>query len=355
MPRPYQQDGLTISWANPGDPAVVRALQRDLRALGYLRAGIDGRFGTGTAGAVRALQYDLMHNTGASRGGDGRAAVAMTDYNRDGAGGGPAVTALTGEVDQALAACLDRLVGDDAVAKLPHADDAPAQNAAALRAVGEIASTVAPAPFIAAMVVQESGGRHYCVPSANDEDNFVVVGLDRGDPGVPDHITSRGYGIGQYTIFHHPPRAEDVADFIVDPARNAQRAFSELREKFARFVVGPDSRADDRIAEHPLLTLRACKYAPADARYLRDCRACAAAVRKVEIRRGTPAYPGASFGYQPDQYYPSAVYHGVPDRAEFPCDWPYAARRYNGSGNDSFHYQTRILLNLLAEPAQDGA
>ena len=71
---------------------------------------------------------------------------------------------------------------------------------------------------------------------------------------------------------------------------------------------------------------------------------------KVEIERGTPDYAGANFGYQPDQYYPTAVYHGVPNRADFLCDWPYAARRYNGSGNDSFHYQTRILLNLLAEP-----
>ena len=162
-------------------------------------------------------------------------------------------------------------------------------------------STVAPAPFIAAMVVQESGGRQFCVPTGDDEDNFVVVGLDRGDPGASDHITSRGYGIGQYTIFHHPPRAEEVADFIVDPARNVQHAFAELRAKFDRFVVGPDGRADDRTAEHPLLTLRACKYAPSDARYMRDCRACAAAAGTVEIQRGTPAWPGASFGYQPDQ------------------------------------------------------
>ena len=110
MPRPYQQAGLTISQANPGDRGLVRALQRDLRALGYLRAGIDGRFGSGTAAAVRALQYDLMHNTGASRGGDGRAPVAMTDYNRGGAGGGPAVSATSGVVDQPLAGCLDRLI-----------------------------------------------------------------------------------------------------------------------------------------------------------------------------------------------------------------------------------------------------
>jgi len=31
-----------------------------------------------------------------------------------------------------------------------------------------------------------------------------------------------------------------------------------------------------------------------------------------------------------------------------PCDWPYAVRRYNGSGLNSYHYQAKILLNVLA-------
>src|SRR5262249_45822732 len=172
--------------------------------------------------------------------------------------------------------------------------------------------------------------------------------LDRGNKEAPEQITSRGYGVGQYTIFHHPPRAEEVKDFIVDSVRNVQRAYCELREKFDSFVVGPSDRADDRAVEHPLLPLRLCRYAPTDKRYMRDCLNCAAATRKLTISPGTPAYVGAPFGYEVDQYYPTALYHGVPDRAEFLCDWPYAVRRYNGSGNDSFHYQTRVLLNLLS-------
>jgi hypothetical protein len=88
---------------------------------------------------------------------------------------------------------------------------------------------------------------------------------------------------------------------------------------------------------------------PGDPKYLRDCRACAAAARKVEIHRGTPAYSGASFGYQTTQYYATTDYYNVPDRSDFACDWPYAMRRYNGGNVNSFHYQTKVLSYLLAQ------
>jgi hypothetical protein len=80
---------------------------------------------------------------------------------------------------------------------------------------------------------------------------------------------------------------------------------------------------------------------------MRDCRACAAALPRIDIVRGVPVYDGASLSFQPTQYYQSASYGGVPVRAQFPCDWPYAVRRYNGSGVNSYHYQARVLLNLL--------
>ena len=318
---------------------LVRALQRDLRALGYLRSGIDGAFGSGTQQAVRALSYDLLHNDGT--GTDGPAPVAIRSYNQG------RVAAVTGSVSPEVADCIESLLNDPDVPQLPSSADARAGNRRAVAAILASTNASAPPPFIVAMVGQESSGWHFRVPSGSDSDNFVVVGLDRNNG--PDAITSRGYGIGQYTLFHHPPQPSEIRDFIVDPVRNVQAAFDELRSKFNNNVLGQDG-ADDRAREHPLLDLRLCKYAPSDRRYLRDCQACAAKARKVNITRGTPAYDGASFGYQPDQYYPSAEYRGVPDRADFPCDWPYAARRYNGSGNDSFHYQTRILLNLLAEP-----
>ena len=349
MSVPYRQPGLSLAQNLANDSALVRALQRDLRALGYLRAGIDGAFGNGTASAVRALQYDLLNNTAASTGDDGLAPVSVTSFNDDGSGSQPLI-AVDGVVDEALAGCIEAMLGDARVPQLPSADDPAAENKRALAAIEAAPSTTAPTPFIAAMVMQESNGRHFNVPRAGDSDTFVIVGFDRNDKANPNHITSRGYGIGQYTIFHHPPRPQELQDAIVDPVRNVQKAYAELRDKFDHFVVGPADKADDRTVEHPLLSLRLCRYSPADQRYLRDCRNCALAARKVNIVRGTPVYAGASISYQPDQYYPSANYAGVPDRADFPCDWPYVARRYNGSGNNSFHYQTRILLNLLAQP-----
>src|SRR5258705_4789487 len=100
MTAPYQQPGLILARTAQNDANIVRALQRDLRALGYLRGSIDGAYGDGTEKAVRALQFDLLNNRGYSREGDGAAPVAMTDFNL--VGNVRQVNAVTGAVDQAL-------------------------------------------------------------------------------------------------------------------------------------------------------------------------------------------------------------------------------------------------------------
>ena len=81
MVRPYQEADLVLAVGGQNDATLVRALQRDLHSLGYLGAYIDGDFGPGTRRAVRALQYDLLHNTGRSAQNDGAAPVAIADYN----------------------------------------------------------------------------------------------------------------------------------------------------------------------------------------------------------------------------------------------------------------------------------
>jgi len=340
----YRRNGLTLSLNGANDPDLVRALQRDLRALGYLRSGIDGGFRHGTEQAVRSLQTDLLGG-GPSTPKDGAPPVSIASFNVG--PNGKRVTAVTGVLDEGLAACIEALLDDPDVPKLPESAEPRVDNQRALDVVRNAASTDAPAPFIAAIVVQESAGQHFHVPGPGDTDAFITVGLDRNDPAAPDRITSRGYGVGQYTLFHHPPRAAEVASVMLDPAQNASAAFRELREKFAKFVVGPADSAEDRKNEHPLLPLRECRYVRTDSRFMRDCKACAASVRKISIHAGSPVFAGAQLTYRVDQYYASAEYSGVPDRAEFLCDWPYAVRRYNGSGVDSYHYQTHVLLNLL--------
>jgi hypothetical protein len=343
MSKPYAQPGLIIGAGNPVGAAIVRALQRDLRALGYLRSGITGAWTKGTEAAVRALQFDLLHNNG--HGTDGNAPVAIQSFNSK-PGGGTYVNGITGVVDGGTAAALASLANDSRIVQLPESLNPAADNARALNEILASHSKVAPAPFIIAIAQQESSDQHFHVPRTGDEDGFVTIGLDRNDPASSDHITSRGYGLAQYTFFHHPLTPQEVADFVADPVRNARNAYVELRDKIDHFVAGPHF-ATDRTVEHPRLPLRLCRYPNSDVRYMSDCSNCAHAVRKVEIVRGTPVYQGSAISYQPTQYYPSAIYTNVPDRAEFLCDWPYAVRRYNGDGVNSYHYQTKILLNLL--------
>jgi peptidoglycan hydrolase-like protein with peptidoglycan-binding domain len=336
--RPYQQPGLRISIATGGNPDLVRALQQDLRALGYLRGGMDGKFGTGTHAAVCSLQYDLMHNDG--KGADGAAPVAVASYNKG------AIQSVDGVVTEALAACIGAMLDDRNFVRLPSSAQPATENQKAMLAIETLRSTDAPSPFIAAMVLQESGGQHFRVPSAHDADNFIVVGLDRNAKGVDAAITSRGYGIGQYTLFHHPPRQSEVDDFMLDARKNVGKAHAELQLKFQRFVAGPSDAADDRSVEVGHAALRTCRYPSTDVKYMTDCVNCAKSLPAVSIHEGTPVYKGASIVFAPTQYYSSANYEGVPERAKFPCDWPYAARRYNGSGVNSYHYQARILWNL---------
>jgi len=65
---------------------------------------------------------------------------------------------------------------------------------------------------------------HFQVPSGANSDNCVTIGLDRNNASNPAAITSRGFGIGQYTLFHHPPTPDEVAGVIADPAKNVQQA-----------------------------------------------------------------------------------------------------------------------------------
>jgi peptidoglycan hydrolase-like protein with peptidoglycan-binding domain len=317
-----------------------KALQRALRRLGYLRSGIDGVFGRSTALAVKALQHDLLTNDG--RGPDGAAPVRVLDYNRG------RIVAVTGRVDHALLACMADMLDDPQFPTLPSVADPVAENRTVAAQIAALSSPDVPIPFLLAMLRQESNLKHFHEPQRGDDDTHIVVGLDT-NATQPHIITSRGYGVGQYTLFHHPPTQHEVEDCMLDVGKNLQQTIRKLREKFDHFVNGPTSgtRADDRVAEYGTGPLRLCKYRSDDPRYLRDCLACARNAGVQDIEAGvTPLYPGARYTFQPTPYYKHASYRAVPVRKNMGCDWPYAIRRYNGAGINSYHYQARVLKNL---------
>jgi len=315
----YVRVGLELGQGTTGETAAIKEAQTDLRRTGYLRASIDDRFGDGTARAVKALQHDLLDGDDAGSDGSGPVNVKVYRAGRS--------VQVTGRLDQATAACLAAMAADPAFPKLPSAPDPKAANAAIRAQVAALRSDRAPIPFLIAMFCQESGLRQFNEPRAGDDDRFAVIGLDHNDLARLDRITSRGYGVGQHTLFHHPPRVEEIAGPISDPARNVAGAISELRDKFDRFVTGatPGGRADDRIVERGSGPLRACKYPADDGRYLSDYRACALAAGTVDIvANQTTWHRATTKTYEPTQYFKGAKASHVatPDRATFECDWP---------------------------------
>ena len=342
--RSYNKRGIRIErGVTKANERQVRDLQRDLRQLGYLKKGIDGKFGRASETAVKALQYDLLHNDGRSTRNDGNAPVSILDLNRG------RVVAVTGSVDQGLASCVSDMLGEPNFPSLPKADDPKAENSKIVSLMKEMPSEEVPIPFIMGILEQESGLKHYNEPSRNDEDTYIMIGLDT-NASEKHIITSRGYGAGQYTLFHHPPKKEEVEDFMLDVEKNLRKAVRELREKFDSFVNGGTSgtRADDRITEYGRGPLRFCKYSAKDPRFMKDCTQCMVDAGQQKVKEGvTPIYQGSSFKFVPTEYYGSGSYDSVPIRKNVPCDWPYAARRYNGAGNNSYHYQAIVLRNIL--------
>lgn len=317
---------------------MVKEAQRHLRALGYLKKGIDGVFGRGTEQAVRSLQFDLIHTDDTARG----APVSIQSYNNE------RVTEVSGQLDSVTAACIRDMLNDPRFVLLPYNENAAVENAK----LDQIESALVPMPFLKVILRQESGMKQFEVPTDKDEDNFIVIGLDRNDDSYPDeHITSRGYGAGQYTLFHHPPTQAGVNNFMLNIEANVAKASEELREKFDGFVNGRTSgtRADDRIAEAKTIPLRLCKYQPDDPRYLTDCRQCMLDAGGTDIIAGTTHfYEGSSGVYRTTKYHRAERLTSVPIRKNIGCDWPYAIRRYNGSGVNSYWYQAEVLLKVKA-------
>lgn len=159
--RSYLLKGLNMTMTGGGATRdQIRDLQRDLRALGYLRSGIDGAFGPGTAFAVKALQNDLLKNDGT--GSDGKAPVSIRSYNKG------RVSAVSGAVDFRLAQCISEMLDDPNFPILPQAADPTAENRKIVSTLKAMASPAAPVPFLLGILMQESGLKHFNEPRRGD-------------------------------------------------------------------------------------------------------------------------------------------------------------------------------------------
>ena len=136
-----------------------------------------------------------------------------------------------GVVDQKLAQCISDMLDDKKYLKLPFAENPKDANREAITQLDALSSTDVPLPFLKAIFKQESNLKHFYVPRDADEDNYIVVGMGT-NAGEKHIITSRGYGLGQFTLFHHPPKNSEVKNFMVGIRGNISKAIEELRDKF---------------------------------------------------------------------------------------------------------------------------
>ena len=137
---------------------------------------------------------------------------------------------------------------------------------------------------------------------------------------------------------------------MLDVEKNLNEAIEELRNKFDHFVRGNTgwTRADDRVIEAEKGQLRSCKYRSSDPPHMKDCKQCMQDAGQQDIRNGIiRLYTGSKNRYIPARYYKKADYESLPIRRNIECGWPYTARRYNGAGINYYHYQVRVLKNVL--------
>jgi hypothetical protein len=308
----------------------VYDLQFDLRALGYHAGEISGSWGLALDAAIRAIRHDLTHPSHAPQ---------VAAFNRE----GRVRTAAQGgasAVEPALAACIAAMVDVGGVPQLPRSAEPAADNRRAVEAIARYAAGLAPAPFLGALLRAMGFRRHFREPVLGNVDDFIEMRPHRDDPAAPDHVTSRAYGLGALRLDHHPPSAGEVTDCLLEPDSSARDAVARLASAFGSAVPG-----EERRSEWPISSPRPCVYRPTDPRHLSDCRRCAQKAKVRTIRFGSPVHPGARLVWGPTARHPNPP-PPTPDRTEFPCDWPYAARVFAGEGLEAHHARASALIDL---------
>lgn len=171
----YKRKGLIIKkGGSRASDEQIRDLQNDLRSLGYLKEGIDSKFGNGTQLAVKSLQYDLMHNTCDSTQRDGKeTTVRVTDYNKQ------RVLEVNGEVDENLAACINDMLEDPDFPKPEGTDNPERENKKVMTEIKSLSNPPLPLSVFIRILKQEITLQNYNVTSGDDQDSYIKVGFSR--------------------------------------------------------------------------------------------------------------------------------------------------------------------------------
>ena len=293
----------------------MKALQQDLRRLGYLKSGIDGQFGEGSdkrrpvAAALACLPTPSPTAATVMR------PQPLKAFNRG------RVASVTGVCDQGLVVCIEDMLADHRLPTLPRSDDPARANRDAFAALQTLVGLRVPRPFLLAILLQESDGQHFRTPTGANADDFIVVGLDRNDQGHPrpHHLARVRHRAVHRCGSTTPPRADEVASFMLDPVRQrpaggrrAEREIRDLRQRTNAGATGGRSAGRGGSG-----ALRRCRYGPDDARYMLDCVRCAAESR-VNIGTTTPLHPKTTETLQPTPAPTPEIesYRNVPDRAK---------------------------------------
>jgi hypothetical protein len=110
-------------------------------------------------------------------------------------------------------------------------------------------------------------------------------------------------------LITHQLGSEEVGDIMAERVRSAQDKYPKSPDKLHRFVAGAASgtEADDRTAEHPILSLGLSRYSPDDPRYTPGCRDCAVQAGKMSITAKISPYHGAKQACGPFNYHAGVI------------------------------------------------
>ncbi len=251
------------------------------------------------------------------------------------------ISSVDDRIDLAFVSILEDMRNDSRVGVVYRVGGFDRENSLIRGSLDSFNTEYFPVPLSKAILYEETGLKWY------RKDGYPTVGLDYNDKKISHRITSRGLFLSQRTFFSYPIQQSELDGF--NSLDTDMRFFSShLRSKYNNFVVSNKvaSRDDLRHFSFGGSKLRGCKYDSSDARYMKDCKNCVFSLNKRTYVEGDRLAKGSGWKFRKTKYHRRDVYKSMPDFKEFPCDYLFAIRRYNGGGINSFHYLMQVLEHL---------